>query len=221
MVYKIAVVDDNPKVLDQLTAELQAFGGVKIIFTARNGSDYLLKMKNLPSAKRPRVVIMDIEMPVSDGITAVKDGNLLFPEVEYIMFTVVGDDDKLFEAIKAGARGYLLKDESADAVFDAIKEVVDKSGAPMSASIARKTLKLLAGTPEKQADAEIPGEAVLSDREIEILKGMVSGLNYKQIAEKTFLSPFTVRNHITKIYSKLHICSKAQAVKLAINNKWV
>ena len=220
MRYRIALVDDHPRILNQLTSELNFFSELQIVLTARNGEDYLRQLKVLPEAQHPHVVIMDIEMPVMGGIEAVRTSSLLYTSIQYIMFTVNDDDDKLFEAITAGAGGYLLKEERADILVSAIKEVIEKSGAPMSPSIARKTLKLLSRKPEKVIPAS-PTESSLSEREIDILKGIVSGMNYKQIADKLFLSPFTVRNHISNIYNKLHISSKAQAVKLALQNNWV
>ena len=220
MLYQVAIVDDHPEIIDQLKKELAGCAAIELVFTAHNGEDYLNRMKQLPPAGRPHLVIMDIEMPVMNGIEAVRIGGSLYPGVQYIMFTVNASDDKLFDAIKAGADGYLLKDEEPGAIFEAIKEVIDRSGAPMSPSIARKTLRLLAAGVKSKSTGAAVG-ATLSDREIEILKLMVSGLSYKQIADKIFLSPFTVRNHISKIYSKLHITTKAQAVKVAIDNKWV
>ena len=219
MPYRIAIVDDNAELLDHLSSELRTFEDLNIVFVAKNGADYVDQVKYLAPDKRPEVVIMDLDMPVMNGIDAVRAGTALYEDIAYIMFTVSDDSDKLFDAITAGAGGYLLKDEPAAAVFNAIKEVIDKSGAPMSPSIARKTLKLLSQQP---ADHTVrPMEGTLSDREMEILKHIVAGLNYKQIAERIFLSPFTVRNHISKIYSKLQITSKAHAIKIAMTNKWV
>ncbi|MES2279764.1 MAG: response regulator transcription factor [Bacteroidota bacterium] len=218
MPYKIAIVDDNHLVIIQLLKKLAAFDMITIVFTANNGANYLEQMQALPETQHPQVVLMDIEMPVMNGIETVKASSQLYKNIQYMMFTVVDDDDRLFDAIKAGADGYLLKDEKVQTIVDAIEEVVDKKGAPMSPSIARKTLRLLSGNTPK---ANPITETALSDREIEILKHTVAGLNYKQIADRIFLSPFTVRNHITKIYSKLHITSKAQAVNMAVSNKWV
>lgn len=219
MPYKIALVDDQSRILDQLSNELNSSEMVDVVFTARNGADYLLQMKNLPAARHPQVVLMDIEMPVMGGIEAVLNSCALYKNIRYLMFTVSDDDDKLFDAIVAGAHGYLLKDEQADVILEAIKEIIEKEGSPMSPSIARKTLKLLLREPGKK----IKNDSVtndLSDKETKILKAMVTGLNYKQIGVELDLSPFTIRNHISKIYSKLHITSKAQAINLAINNKW-
>ena len=219
MRYKIALVDDHSKTLHHLKNELGALDTIDVIFTAANGEDYLQQMKKLPYDQHPQAVIMDIDMPIVNGIDAVKQSRQLYENVEYVMFTITDDDDKLFDAIQAGANGYLLKDEPISAICDAIQQVIEKSGAPMSPSIARKTLKLLTRTSDAKEDKSL--ETDLSEREIEILKSVVAGLNYKQIAEKIFISPFTVRNHIRNIYTKLHITSKAQAVKLAVKNKWV
>lgn len=220
MAYRLTIVDDKPHVLSSLTKELNYSGLVNIVFTASNGADYLDQLKHLPGINHPQVVLMDIDMPVMNGIEAVRNSSNLYPDIQYIMLTVFDDDDKLFEALRAGAHGYLLKEERADMILKAIEEIIEKKGAPMSPRIARKALKILVNETENRTiDAEI-SKAGLSEREIEILKNMVAGLDYKQIGEKLFISPNTVRNHITKIYDKLHITSKTQAIKLAIKNKW-
>jgi DNA-binding NarL/FixJ family response regulator len=219
MLYRIALVDDQKNILNQLTTELGVYTQLNIVFTAKNGADYLQQMKNLPAVLHPQVVLMDIEMPVMGGIEAVRQSSKLYETIQYIMFTVVDDDKKLFDAIAAGADGYLLKDERADVLFESIVEIIEKKGAPMSPSIARKTLKLLLNPPRIVNNVVSPTN--LTSREEQILKSTVAGLNYKQIAEKLELSPFTIRNHITRIYDKLHISSKAEAINLAIKNKWV
>ena len=220
MTYRIAIVEDMPRALIALTQELSRFSEIEIVFSAQNGQHYLAQLKELPLERHPQAVLMDIDMPVMNGIDAVRQSSLLYAHIHYIMLTISDEDDKLFNAIQAGAHGYLLKEEPAPVIVNAIKEVIEKQGAPMSPRIARKTLKLLsrpAGQEEKTADPA----SILSERETEILKGMVDGLDYRQIAQNLFISPHTVRNHISKIYEKLHISSKAQAVKLAIKNKWV
>lgn len=185
---------------------------------ARNGNDFLEQLKNLPQVNHPQLVLMDIDMPQMNGIEAVRHSHNLYPHIKYIMLTVFDDDDKLFDAIQAGADGYLLKEERVDMIVNAIKEVIEKEGAPMSPSIARKALNLLTST-RKEDNKEV--NTSLSDRELDILKGLVRGLDYKKIAEELFLSPYTVRTHITNIYDKLHVTSKVQAVTLALKNKWV
>lgn len=222
MLYRIALVDDKPQILSSLRRELTESGSVEIIFTATNGDDFLDQLNHLSIDKHPQVVLMDIDMPVMNGIDAVRNSSSLYPDIQYIMLTVFDDDDKLFDALKAGANGYLLKEERSKAILRAIEEVVDKKGAPMSPRIARKTLNMLINEPVKKNNSdEHFNKSGLTEREIEILKSMVAGLDYRLIGEKLFISPNTVRNHISKIYDKLHISSKTQAVKLAIKNKWV
>jgi len=221
MSYKLALVDDKPQILASISRELTDSGIVEIVFTSHNGEDFLEKLKSLPQDKHPQVVLMDIDMPVMNGIEAVRNAANLYPAIQYIMLTVFDDDDKLFEALKAGADGYLLKEERADVILRAIEEVIEKKGAPMSPRIARKTLNMLINEPTQQETDNNISKTGLTEREIEILKNMVSGLDYRQIGEKLFISPNTVRNHISKIYDKLHITSKTQAVKLAIKNKWI
>jgi DNA-binding NarL/FixJ family response regulator len=220
MSYRIAIVDDRPQNLASLSEKIDFSGEVEICFTACNGDDFLRRMKSIEPAKRPQVVLMDIDMPVMTGIEAVQHAALLYPEVNFIMLTVFDDDEKLFEAIRAGAGGYLLKEESVHTILTAIRDVMEKEGAPMSPRIARKALQLLTAstlreTPEPSASSS------LSDREMDILRELVSGLDYRQIAEKLFISPHTVRKHIANIYDKLHVTSRAQAVRLATQNRWV
>ncbi len=220
MLYRIAIGDDKQQVITSLSEELISTGQVEVVLTAHNGEEYLDRLNQLPENKRPQVVLMDLDMPVMNGIEAVRIGSALYENVQYIMFTVFDSDDNLFEALKAGADGYLLKEETAEDILEAIIEVVEKKGAPMSSSIARKTLNMLISNAAKSAPEPVVASN-LSDREIEILKSMVHGLDYKQTAKQLFLSPHTVRNHISSIYQKLHISSKIEAVKMAIKNRWV
>lgn len=218
MPYRIAIVDDKSQNRISLSEKINYSGEVEIVFMARNGNDFLEQLKNLPQVDHPQLVLMDIDMPQMNGIEAVRHSHNLYPHIKYIMLTVFDDDDKLFDAIQAGADGYLLKEERVDMIVNAIKEVIEKEGAPMSPSIARKALNLLTST-RKEDNKEV--NTSLSDRELDILKGLVRGLDYKKIAEELFLSPYTVRTHITNIYDKLHVTSKVQAVTLALKNKWV
>lgn len=218
MSYRIAIVDDRAQNRISLSEKINFSGDMEIVFIARNGRDFLDQLKKTPLTKHPQVVLMDIDMPEMNGIEAVRNGHALYPDTKYIMLTVFDDDDKLFDAIQAGADGYLLKEEKVDVIANAIKEVIEKQGAPMSPSIARKTFNLL--TRQNTTKAQ-PVDTTLSEREMEILQGMVKGFDYKKIAESLFISPYTVRTHIGNIYEKLHVSSKAQAVTLAVKNKWV
>jgi DNA-binding NarL/FixJ family response regulator len=217
MAYRIAIVDDISQNRASLSEKINYSGEVEIVFMARNGKDFLEQLKALPQNKHPQLVLMDIDMPEMNGIEAVRHSHSIYENIKYIMLTVFDDDDKLFAAIQAGADGYLLKEERIDTILHAIKEVMDMQGAPMSPSIARRALNLLSGV-KKEGSAV---QTSLSDREMEILKCIVKGLDYKKIAEELFISPHTVRKHISNIYEKLHVSSNVQAVKMAIKNNWV
>ncbi len=218
MAYRIAIVDDKSQNRMSLSEKINYSGEIEIAFMARNGNDFLEQLKMLPLNKHPQLVLMDIDMPEMNGIEAVRNAHNLYEDIKYIMLTVFDDDDKLFDAIQAGADGYLLKEERVDTIINAIKEVIEKQGAPMSPSIARKALNLLSA-PQKTSAGTV--KSVLTDREMDILKGLVKGLDYRKLADELFISPYTVRTHITHIYDKLHVTSKTQAVKLAIKNRWV
>jgi DNA-binding NarL/FixJ family response regulator len=196
---------------------------VQVVLSAVNGVDFITQLNNIPLDKHPQVILMDIEMPEMDGIQAVQHCHLLFPDIKFLMLTVFDDDDKIFEAIKAGANGYLLKDEKISIIIDYVQQVVELGGAPMSPRIARKAMNLLmqASRPENTNNSKEDLKIVyeLSDREVEVLKMVVDGLDYKAIAQKIYLSTHTVRKHIANIYTKLHVTSKAQAIKLVSSGK--
>jgi DNA-binding NarL/FixJ family response regulator len=222
MKISIAIVDDRPQNISSLSEKINYSGEVEIVFIASNGMDYLEKMKACPKHKLPNLILMDIDMPLLNGIETVKTSSALYSEVKYIMLTVFDDDDKIFEAIKAGANGYLLKEEPVNKIIECIKEVLLEDGAPMSPRIARKAMNLLmnseSGKENKSEQIELPTE--LSERDLEILKLLVNGYDHKLVAEKLFISPHTVRKHVANIYGKLHVTSRAQVVKLAATKKW-
>lgn len=221
----IAIVDD--KAINRLTVKekLMAYMEVRLILEAKNGRDFLEQLK-LASVK-PHVVLMDLEMPELDGIETIRLATASYPEIKFIVLTVFEDNDKIFEAIKAGASGYLLKEDSAVNIIDAITSVHEHNGIPMSPAIARKAMELLRQMPvhhyrEQEEDEQVkPDNAGLSDREMDVLREMVSGRNYKAIGEKLFISPLTVRKHAAHIYEKLHVNSRAQMINIAHKKKWI
>ncbi len=219
MAYRIAIVDDKAGNRASLAEKIDYSGTVEVVMMACNGADYLNQLKSLPPAMQPQVTLMDIDMPVMDGVEAVRLATACNSNVRYIMLTVFDDEDKLFNAIVAGADGYLLKEEKVESILSAITEVMENHGAPMSPRIARKTLQLLSG--RAPAKKQRHPEHCLSVREMEILKAFVNGMDYKDIAESLFLSHHTVRKHIANVYEKLHVTSKTQAVRLAVKNKWI
>lgn len=223
MVIKLAIVDDRVQVRNTIQSRIEYTNEIKTTFTAINGQDFLEQVKNLNPNVRPDVVLMDIDMPELNGIQAVERASVLYPDMKFIMLTVFDDEEKIFNAIKAGANGYLLKDENIDEIIDYIKLVSENKGAVMSPAIARKALDMLVNNPinaKNKANATITEETNLSQREISVLKGLVDGLDHKSIAQKLDLSPATVRTHMINIYRKLHVSSKTQAVGLALKKKW-
>ncbi|CAN5324647.1 response regulator transcription factor [soil metagenome] len=221
MSVRIAIVDDKRLVRNALTQQIGYYKEITVVFQANEGNEFLGKMNELGIDERPEVVLMDIEMPVMDGIEAVTIAKEVYPDVHFLMLTVFDDDEKLFEAIKAGATGYLLKDEKVSNIVKAITEIIYEGGVPMSPRIARKALGLLRNTPESTPGVVEDNENyTLSTREMEILNRIVDGLNYQQIGERLFISPHTVRKHVANIYDKLHVSNKASAIKIAIRKKW-
>ncbi|MEI6507080.1 MAG: response regulator transcription factor [Bacteroidota bacterium] len=215
---RIAIVDDQQPNRVSLSEKISFMKEFDVLFLASNGQEFLDKMHVRKKDDRPDLVLMDIDMPVMNGIEAVKYSSEIYSQTKFLMLTVFDDDDKIFDAIKAGAIGYLLKDEKVETIIEAIKETIESGGAPMSPRIARKALNLL-----MQSEIQIkqqPEETNLTDREKEILKHLVDGYDYKSAGEKLFISPNTVRTHISNIYQKLHVCNKAQAIKVATKNKW-
>ncbi|MCC6767804.1 MAG: response regulator transcription factor [Bacteroidia bacterium] len=216
MIY-IAIVDDKKNLCSMLKEKLSRFADFEVLFTAENGKEFLQLMREARHSVEPDVVLMDVDMPVMDGIEAVSEGKLRFPNTKYLMLTIFDEDEKIFKAIQAGADGYLLKDEPIEKIKEAIDNLLKNEGAPMSPSIARKVLNLLTNTEQRKGKSKKPpaeDEYNLTNREEEILILLAEGLEYKEIAQKLGLSPNTIRNNVSKIYSKLHVTSRMQAVKV-------
>lgn len=213
---KVVIVDDKQINRNTIQEKLRSHPDISVLFTAINGQDFLEKMKE--SNQPPDVVFMDIEMPLMDGIETVGTASVVYPDVKFVMLTIFDDDDKIFEAIKSGAVGYLLKDEKPEKLIQSLKEVVEMGGAPMSPRIARKSLQIMTKGETRKTSTKTDNP--LSDRELEILQKLVEGKDYKKIADELFLSPYTIRKHITNIYKKIHVNNKAQAVNLSIKKGW-
>jgi DNA-binding NarL/FixJ family response regulator len=218
----IAIADDKSINRQTLKEKLINYNEVQLIFEAKNGREFLELLKE--SKQKPNVVLMDLEMPELDGIETIRMASAAYSEIKFIVLTVFEDNQKIFEAIKAGANGYLLKEDTAVNIIDAITTVYNYNGIPMSPAIARKAMELLKQVPpssEALVNESAINYAGLSEREMEILKEMVGGKNYKAIGEKLFISPLTVRKHAAHIYEKLHVNSRAQAVSIAHKKNWV
>ena len=161
---------------------------------------------------QPDIVIMDINLPGMNGIECIRKTKVQCPKTQFIMFTIYEDDEKVFEALVAGASGYLLKKTSFDKICESLVEL-NQGGSPMSTQIARKVINRLR-TTESTNELEI-----LSPRENEVLTYLAKGLLYKEIANKMSISTNTVRQHIHKIYEKLHVQNRTEAINKAFGNR--
>lgn len=211
---KIAIVDDKFFLAKAVAEKLSFFKEFTLKFIAENGKDLLNKLETNNGI---HLILMDIEMPILNGIEATILVKQKYPHIKIIMLTVFDNDEHIFNAIKAGADGYLLKETNPDNLHKGILETL-AGGAAMNPSIAMRTLKLLRN-PETLKCFEDREDISLSDREIEVLEQLSKGLSYTAIAQNLFLSPSTVRKHIENIYKKLQVHSKLEAVQKAkLNN---
>lgn len=219
---RIALVDDNAINRNSFVQKIEHFTDINLCLIACDGHEFLESIRGLPTHQLPSVVFMDIEMPGLNGIETIRLAKSIHNSIHFIVLTVFEDDENIFEAIQAGASGYLLKHESHHTLYNAIFEVLEFGGAPMSPAVARKTLKLLGQQKsyETKSNTDIL-DALLSEREREVLTHMVNGYDAKRIAEITSISTLTVRKHISNIYNKLHVNSKAQVISMAHKNQWL
>jgi DNA-binding NarL/FixJ family response regulator len=213
---RVAIVDDKINNRRVIMDKLSRNNFFKLSFQAVDGEDFLSQLKRLPEDDLPHIVLMDLEMPNIDGVSAIGTGSSLFSQIKFVVLTIFDDDDKIFRAIKAGACGYILKEESGDVISDMLMNLWESGSGPISPSIAYKILQMVQQptiAKEKQHDEE--NFFQLSDREKEILQLLSQGLEYKEIGLKIFISPNTVKKHCINIYQKLHVNSKAQALRIA------
>lgn len=198
----VSIVDDEADLRKHIAGYLAAAGNIRCISAYASAEEALA---HLPQDK-PDVVLMDINLGEMDGIECVRQLTALMPDAQVLMLTVFEDTEKIFHALAAGASGYLLKRLSPKKLVEAIEEVC-AGGSPMSAPIARKVVKSFKATPS-QGDESVD----LSPREHSVLDGLAEGLAYKQIADQLGVSIHTVRNYIRRIYEKLHVRSRTEAV---------
>jgi DNA-binding NarL/FixJ family response regulator len=149
MAIKIALVEDNRVNRHTFSRKMSAFQDLEPVFIAGNGQDALHRLKELDQSDRPGIMFVDIEMPLMNGIQFIQLAKVLYPGIYFIILTIFDDEEKIFEAIRAGANGYLLKDDTAEALRNAITDVLELGGAPMSPPIARKVMALLGRRPTK------------------------------------------------------------------------
>lgn len=203
MPVRIAIAEDKFFLAQSLREKLSFFDSFELRITAENGQILIDKLNEQPAID---LILMDIEMPVLDGIEATAQIKKQFPQIKIIMLTVFDDDVNIFNAIQAGADGYLLKETPPDGLKTAIEETLS-GGAAMTPAIAMRTLKLLRN-PEAVTNLEKQEEINLSQREVDVLEQLAKGLSYTRIADNLIVSPSTVRKHIENIYKKLQVHNK-------------
>jgi DNA-binding NarL/FixJ family response regulator len=201
----VAIVEDNNDIRNALEQIIDMADGYKLAGSCINGEEAII---NIPQYK-PRIVLMDINLGGISGIEVVRILKDEHPEILFMMCTVYEEDEKIFEALNAGASGYVLKKTAPDKLLDAIKELYE-GGAPMSSQIARKVVTTFQNKTAATISNDMLG--ILSKREKEILEMLSRGLLYKEIAEQLFISSETVRKHVYHIYEKLHVGTRIEAV---------
>jgi len=216
MKIKIAIVDDNSFLLKAVGDKLAFFEAIAVKWKAVNGLQCLEKLEE---DHHLDLILMDIEMPVLGGIGATIKIKAKYPQIKVVMLTVFDNDENIFNAIKAGADGYLLKDIDPDTLYKGIVDTLN-GGAAMTPSVALRALRLLRN-PMAIDHIATQEEVFLTNREEEVLEQLAKGLSYTKIAENLFLSPSTVRKHIENIYSKLQVHSKLEAVQKAKRNNLI
>jgi DNA-binding NarL/FixJ family response regulator len=199
---KVAIVDDEADLRENIAGFVDTAKGFRCVSSYASAEEALV---HLPQ-EQPDVVLMDINLGGMSGIECVRQLKPQMPATQIVMLTVFEDTGKIFSALAAGASGYLLKRFAPAKLLEAIREV-HEGGSPMSAPIARKVVQSLQAAPVRGDES-----AELSPREREVLNGLAEGQAYKQIAERLGVSIHTVRNYIRRIYEKLHVQSRTEAV---------
>lgn len=211
---RIGIVDDKYFIAKSIEEKLSYFEELSVSFISEGAKPMI---EYLNEGQTLDLILMDVEMPGMDGIELTQKISEAYPNIKIVMLTVFDNSEAIFNAIKAGASGYLLKDTSAEELLRGIIETLN-GGAPMSPSIAFKTLQLL-----KNPNTIKPTKAVetfsLSKREIEVVELLSKGKTYNAIAEALFLSEGTIRKHVENIYKKLKVHNKVEALEKARENR--
>lgn len=210
----IGIAEDNVLALKSILKKLENFEDIEVSLIAKNGIDLIEQYQQ----KSVDVILIDIEMPILDGITATTNLKNIYPESKIVMLTTIDGDEKIFNAILADAAGYLLKDEDTFVIHKSILDVYEGNAA-MSADIALKTLNYIKKSSFASSSPTV--ENILSQREMDNLKELKNGLSFKQIADRLSISEGTVWKHIENIYRKLQVNNKVSTVNIAMDNKWL
>jgi len=203
---RVYIADDHQIVRRGIRQLLSTEAGIEVVGEASNGRDAVMDMDKL----KPDIVLMDLVMPVMDGIEAIRQIKTGHPSIQILVLTSFATDDKVFPAIKAGALGYLIKDTSPEELVSAIRQVY-KGEPTLHSSIAQKLLKEISHVSEQPTSPD-----PLTEREVEVLKLIARGLSNQEIAETLVVSVATVYTHVSKILDKLHLASRTQAALYAL-----
>lgn len=207
---QLAIAEDNAFSRQALEDKLSQYEDIVIMFKAKNGQEAI---NFLEKSETVDLIFMDIEMPIMNGIEATQIIRQKFPAIKIVMITIYDNDEYIFNAIRAGADSYLLKDAPAEKIYETIRDTM-AGGSVMSPSIAAKTLQAMKNANIFGMANTEPG-LELSEREAEILEQLSKGLTNKKIAEALFISPFTVKRHIENIYQKLQAHSRVELIDKA------
>jgi DNA-binding NarL/FixJ family response regulator len=206
---QVGIIEDNKKIRQLMQRYLDMQEDMSCPVATESVEEML---EHLTKFSHPNVLLMDIQLPGMSGIEGMKIIQQKYPDIEIIMLTVYHDSHKIFDSLKAGASGYLLKHTSLPEIKDAI-ELLMQGGAPMSPQIARKVITHFNDRGQKQQESN------LTNREQDIVNGLVDGLSYKLIADRLDISIDTVRAHIRNIYKKLHVNSKAEVIAKSLRGE--
>ncbi|MBK9176691.1 MAG: response regulator transcription factor [Flavobacteriales bacterium] len=199
---RVSIVEDDSTIRETLRSLFLFEEGIEPFTVHSTAEDALLRLTD----NCPDVVLMDINLPGQSGIDCVRQMSQRCGSAQFLMYTVHDDDQRVFEALKAGANGYILKSSTPDEILAAIREL-DAGGAPMSAHVARRVVQQF-----RPALAKGEGAEALSDREGSVLELLAEGLLYKEIGERMGITTGTVKQHIHRIYGKLHVQNRTEAV---------
>ena len=208
---RVLIADDHPVVRQGLRVMLSAQPDIELVGEATNGEEAVRKAKSL----RPHVIIMDLKMPVKDGLTAIREINQANLDTCILVLTSYPDDDNVFAAIKAGAMGFLLKDSSPEHLVDAIR-AVHRGESALHPTVARKLIQEIKEPP--QQPLESTDVEPLTPRELEVLRYLAQGLSNREIATKLHVSVRTVTTHVRNILDKLHLANRTQAALYAVKH---
>ena len=211
---RVLIADDHERFRRGLRMGLEAEDGIEVAAEAADGAEAVVKVEGIA----PGVVLMDVRMPNQNGIDATRTIREAFPSTRIIMLTVSDEEDDLFDAVKAGANGYLLKEVSIEEVADAVRAVVQGQSL-ISPSMAHKLITEFASLARRAQESDMAPSPRLSERELEVLKRVASGMSNEEIAAELGLSTPAVRNHVANILVKLQLRSRIESAILAMETR--